>query len=45
MPGIREAIEQGQWDSVNGQITRVADALTREASLVTQLAEALGAAR
>ena len=45
MPGIREAIEQGQWDSVNGQISRVADALDREATLVAQLAEALGAAK
>ena len=45
MPGIREAIEQGQWDSVNGQIARVAEALNREATLVSQLADALGAAR
>jgi N-acetylated-alpha-linked acidic dipeptidase len=45
MPGVREAIEQGQWESVDGQITRVADALTREAMLVSQLAVALGAAK
>ena len=45
MPGVREAIEQGQWSSVNGEIVRVAGALTREAALVSQLADALGAAR
>jgi N-acetylated-alpha-linked acidic dipeptidase len=45
MPGVREAIEEGQWSSVNGQITRVADALNREASLVNQLADSLGTAK
>ena len=45
MPGIREAIEQGQWSSTNGEIARVAAALNREAALVSQLADALGAAR
>ena len=45
MPGVREAIEQGQWSSVNGEIERVASALNREAALVSQLADALGAAR
>ena len=45
MPGIREAIEQGQWSSVNGEIERVAAALTREATLVSQLADALNSAR
>jgi N-acetylated-alpha-linked acidic dipeptidase len=45
MPGVREAIEQGQWSSVNGEIARVATALDREASLVSQLADALGATR
>ena len=45
MPGVREAIEQGQWSSVNGEIVRVAGALTREAALVNQLADALGAVR
>ena len=45
MPGVREAIEQGQWSSVNGEIGRVASALNREAALVSQLADALGAAR
>ena len=45
MPGVREAIEQGQWSSVNGEIERVASALNREAALLSQLADALGAAR
>ena len=45
MPAVREAIEQGQWSSVNDEITRVADALTREAALVSQVADALGAAK
>jgi N-acetylated-alpha-linked acidic dipeptidase len=45
MPGVREAIEQGQWASVNGEIGRVAAALTREATLVSQIAEMLNAAR
>ena len=45
MPGVREAIEQGQWSSVNGEIERAASALNREAALVSQLADALGAAR
>jgi hypothetical protein len=45
MPGVREAIEQGQWASVNGEIARVAAALTREATLVSQIAEMLNAAR
>jgi N-acetylated-alpha-linked acidic dipeptidase len=34
MPGIREALEQGAWGEVDGEIVRVADALKREASLV-----------
>jgi N-acetylated-alpha-linked acidic dipeptidase len=45
MPGVREAIEQGEWSSVNKEIGRVAAALTREATLVGQLADALGTAR
>jgi N-acetylated-alpha-linked acidic dipeptidase len=45
MPGIREAIEQGQWTSVNGEIERVAAALIREASLVSQVADALNSTR
>jgi N-acetylated-alpha-linked acidic dipeptidase len=38
MPGIREAIEQGEWSSVNGEITRVADALNAEAALLKEAA-------
>src|SRR5215212_6729722 len=43
MPAVRESIEQGQWESVDGEIARVAAALTREATLVSQLAGELGA--
>ena len=38
MPGAREALEQGSWSEVDGEITRIAAALTREATLVSQLA-------
>ena len=41
MPGIREAIEQGEWSSVNGEITRVADALNAEAALLKEAAALL----
>jgi N-acetylated-alpha-linked acidic dipeptidase len=41
MPGIREAIEQGEWANVNGEIARVAEALTAEAALVREAATAL----
>ncbi len=41
MPGVREAIEQGQWSSVDGEINRVAAALDREAALVDALAAEL----
>jgi len=41
MPGVREAIEQHQWKKVDPEISRVADALSREAKLVGQLAEEL----
>ena len=34
MPGIREAIEQGKWSDVNGEISRVAAALDRETGLL-----------
>ena len=34
MPGIREAIEQGQWADVDSEIRRVAAALLREAHLI-----------
>jgi N-acetylated-alpha-linked acidic dipeptidase len=41
MPGIREAIEQGEWSNVNGEITRVADALNAEAALLKEAAALL----
>jgi N-acetylated-alpha-linked acidic dipeptidase len=45
MPGPREAIEQDQWKSTDREIARVAAALEREATLVSQLAEELSAVR
>ena len=38
MPAVREAIEQGEWDNVDAEVARVAAALNREATLVSQLA-------
>ena len=38
MPAVRESIEQGEWRAVDGEIARVASALTREATLISQLA-------
>ena len=43
MPAAREAIEQGEWSNVDGEIVRIADALNREALLVSQLATELSA--
>jgi N-acetylated-alpha-linked acidic dipeptidase len=43
MPAVRESIEQGEWENVDGEIARVAQALTREATLVSALAKDLGA--
>jgi N-acetylated-alpha-linked acidic dipeptidase len=37
MPGIREAIEQGKWSDVNGEIGRVAGALQREATVLNDV--------
>ncbi|HUX32879.1 MAG TPA: transferrin receptor-like dimerization domain-containing protein [Gemmatimonadaceae bacterium] len=45
MPGVREAIEQGEWSDVNPQIQRIADALMAEAALVRDAASTLGQAR
>ena len=42
MPGVREALEQGEWGSVNDEIARVAAAVDREARLVEELAGQLG---
>jgi N-acetylated-alpha-linked acidic dipeptidase len=41
MPGVREALEQGEWGSVNAEIARVAAAVDREAQLVEELAKQL----
>jgi N-acetylated-alpha-linked acidic dipeptidase len=41
MPGVRESIEQGEWQEVNGEIERIAAALRRETALVTGAAAAL----
>jgi N-acetylated-alpha-linked acidic dipeptidase len=42
MPSVRESIEEGEWNQVDGEIARVAQALTREASLISQLTAELG---
>jgi N-acetylated-alpha-linked acidic dipeptidase len=41
IPGVREAIEQGQWDDANREIARAAAAVEREAALISGLAETL----
>ncbi len=43
MPGVREAIEQKKWSEADEQITRVAAALEREASLLKQATKLLPA--
>jgi len=43
MPGVREAIEQKKWPEADEQITRVAAALEREASLLKQATKLLPA--
>lgn len=43
VPGVREAIEQGQWREAEREILRAAAALEREAALVSQLADVLSA--
>src|SRR5579859_6102112 len=45
MPGVREAIEQGDWTQVNGEISRVATALQNEAKVVADAAARLERAR
>ena len=42
MPGVREAIEQGEWKNADREIVRVADALDREARLLDELTAKLG---
>jgi hypothetical protein len=41
MPGIREAIEQGEWSDVNREIARVAEALNAETALLKEAAAML----
>lgn len=42
MPGVREAIEQGEWDAIDQQVSRLAEALNRQAAAVSEMAEMLG---
>jgi len=39
---VREAIEQGQWQDADREISRAATAVEREATLVSGLASSLG---
>jgi N-acetylated-alpha-linked acidic dipeptidase len=41
IPGVREAIEQGQWEDADREIARAAAAVEREATLVSGLATTL----
>ena len=41
IPGVREAIEQGQWADADREIARAAAAIEREATLVSSLATLL----
>ena len=41
IPGVREAIEQGEWQDADREIARVAAAVEREASLIGGLATTL----
>jgi N-acetylated-alpha-linked acidic dipeptidase len=43
IPGVREAIEQGQWQDADREIARAAVALEREATLISGIAAALPA--
>ena len=45
MPGVREALEQGEWDAVPVQIARVANALKEEAAIVNEASAALEQAK
>jgi N-acetylated-alpha-linked acidic dipeptidase len=42
IPGVREAIEQGQWSDADREIVRAGAALEREATLISSLAATLG---
>ena len=41
IPGVREAIEQGQWQDADREIARAAAAVEREATLVSSLTSTL----
>jgi len=41
IPGVREAIEQGQWQDADREISRAATAVEREATLVSAVAASL----
>jgi N-acetylated-alpha-linked acidic dipeptidase len=41
VPGVREAIEQGQWQDADREIVRAAAALDREATLISRIASTL----
>jgi N-acetylated-alpha-linked acidic dipeptidase len=41
IPGVREAIEQGQWQDADREIARAAAALEREATLISGIVAAL----
>jgi N-acetylated-alpha-linked acidic dipeptidase len=41
IPGVREAIEQGQWEDADREIARAAAAVDREATLISELAMTL----
>jgi N-acetylated-alpha-linked acidic dipeptidase len=42
MPGVREAIEQGEWDEIDREVNRLANVLDAEAKAVGEVAESLG---
>lgn len=42
IPGVREAIEQRQWEEVERQVARVANALTRLSRVIDNAREAIG---
>jgi N-acetylated-alpha-linked acidic dipeptidase len=41
IPGVREAIEQGQWEDADREIARAGAAVEREATLISGLATTL----
>jgi N-acetylated-alpha-linked acidic dipeptidase len=44
IPGVREAIEQGQWQDADREIARAAAAIQREASLISSVTSTLNGA-